>query len=439
VRIRFDSKAALSQNQQHAKQQTGRIAGAGQELGRLVQGTDGLVIQAQQMDAEAGRIDQLAAEGATQSASIRDLFADLVKQNKHNRAEILALQEQFRTVVQHMRTIRDIAQKTNLLALNAAIEAARPGEAGRGFAVVANEIRNLAQITEKSTLSINDSVGTIGTSLLAIGQSTDQFATRMQSSHAQVQDITGHFADIASGVSNVARQTSSASAQLTAQAQHLRGLDQDFDTMAAQVRANAEEAVQTSTRITDALEQALNKSQGLFESATLFRTDSPASRVIGTLEQAAVEMQARLQQGLELGEHTEAELFDDYQPVPNTDPQKFTTRSTAWVKREIQSIEDRYLVLSDQYKYVRLVDRSGCAAAHNSVYGQPLTGDPNIDLIGNRSMRLFNDPVGLASARNRRGFLLQVYARDTGEVMRELTCPVMLAGTHWGAVRLGFV
>lgn len=149
-------------------------------------------------------------------------------------------------------------------------------------------------------------------------------------------------------------------------------------------------------------------------------------------------MEQVLEEQLNNGRLKLKEIFDTaYVPIPNTDPQKYHTKYDAYLDKAILEVEDEYLK-DDEVVFAVLVDRNGYLPTHNSKYTKPLTGDKDKDKVGNRTKRLFNDPVGLAAAKNEKDLLKQVYARDTGEKMWDISAPVFVKGKHWGGFRIGF-
>jgi len=300
---------------------------------------------------------------------------------------------------------------------------------------VAGEVRQLAQRTKAAT-------DEIGLMVRAINQQADQASVAMQALATAVVDATANVGRV-HGLLGSIEQSSAVSEREIGQiaGEALRHVETTRAILEALARVDAS-LVSTDRQ----LPLAANSAMALAEQAESIaaalsdshvRTSHDAIRAAA--QGAAADIGRLFSAAIASGKITREALFDRrYRPIPDTDPPKHHTRFDAFTDDVLPALQEALLDAMPQLAYCGAVDNNGYFPTHNKKFSQPLTGDYAVDIVHNRTKRIFNDRTGARCGSNARPFLLQTYKRDTGEVMHDLSAPIYVDGAHWGGFRIGY-
>jgi methyl-accepting chemotaxis protein len=207
---------------------------------------------AQQAEKAAHKTEETLKFSSESSAVMKTSIESnnkLTEQIESTADKVQALKNSSENIGTVLEVIRTIAEQTNLLALNAAIEAARAGEQGRGFAVVADEVRSLAQKTQKSTREISSIISELQTS-------SSEAHMSMKSSVSSLQETVDAAARVDESLTRIINNINHI---------HL---------MSNEISQTSTEQSRTANRVGDGIVEILSISEDISENASVIRRNS---------------------------------------------------------------------------------------------------------------------------------------------------------------------
>ncbi|WPN57616.1 methyl-accepting chemotaxis protein [Pseudomonas sp. P9_31] len=231
------------------KVETDQVATAMHEMTATVQE---VARNAEEASEAAVAADQQAREGDKVVGEAIAQIERLALEVGNSTAAMADLKRESDKIGSVLDVIKSVAQQTNLLALNAAIEAARAGEAGRGFAVVADEVRSLAQRTQKSTEEIEELIVGLQTGTQQVATIMDNSRTLTDSSVELTRRAGGSLESITRTVSAIQamnQQIAAAAEQQSSVAEEINRSVLNVRDVSEQTSAASEETAASSVEL----------------------------------------------------------------------------------------------------------------------------------------------------------------------------------------------
>jgi methyl-accepting chemotaxis protein len=269
------SLASASQQMASTSEETGRaVSEIATAVGDVAQGAEKQVRmieiaresteQTATAALQAREVAEQGVEAAAQASGAMEAVRESSEQLTSAMAELEERSERIGGIVE---TITGIAGQTNLLALNAAIEAARAGEQGKGFAVVAEEVRKLAEESQRAAASIADLVAEIQAETQRVATVVADGARRSAEGAMVVARARDAFTEIGTAVADITERVASI-AQATTE---VAAVAEQSSAGAEQVSASTEETTASTQQIAASAQELASTAEKLNRLVARFR------------------------------------------------------------------------------------------------------------------------------------------------------------------------
>jgi methyl-accepting chemotaxis protein len=229
---------------QHVEEETALAAQAGATAESITGAVAELAADADRTARDMSAARQELAQTRIEVQAMINQVAESIRTGDALAEKLNRLADAATKVNQVLTTVSEVAEQTNLLALNAAIEAARAGEQGRGFAVVADEVRKLAERTQRSVAEIGETLSGINQS---VAETTRDMALQsevyrgLSDASRNVEQVIEGTAQWVGGVAEMVKRTAGVSARVQQDVERIVG---QISCIQIAARANASAAAE---------------------------------------------------------------------------------------------------------------------------------------------------------------------------------------------------